>query len=80
MKKGDEHTVFLDGQVIFQKDVSHNIGQNGTVFLGAALSYHSLQDPLKGGIDEVALYDRALAADEVQSLYELGSRGQSLRP
>jgi ligand-binding sensor domain-containing protein len=65
-------SMYIDGELIDKKDVFGSIGYNldDGVVLGRDGSANGFY---KGLIDEVRIYDRGLSAEEVKTLYSVGS-------
>ncbi len=73
--------LYVDGQSVLAFNASVFIG---TLSNGAALVFGVreawLDEPMNGVLDEVALYNRALTADEVRALYQAGAAGKCPPP
>jgi hypothetical protein len=71
-------TVYVDGQLAAQTTTSVRPFRN-LVGGGVAIGNHSVgfdAQPFNGLIDELAVYNRALTANEIQSIYLAGSGGK----
>jgi hypothetical protein len=62
-------TVYRNGQVVGQRA---NLPSTGTANVQGHIGYDGTDYPLRGQIDEVAVYNRALTAAQVQSHYGRG--------
>jgi len=67
--------LYTNGQEVYRSYVgpSYVFSNNGKTFMGRATTDNA---HLKGNLDEVEIFDRALDPSEVQSLYETGSAGK----
>jgi len=72
---GDYMRLYLNGEEILALSQSGNIISSSTPFVIGRLAYDSGSEYFHGSIDEVAIWDRALDADEVAQLYENGLEG-----
>lgn len=62
--------LYMDGVNVGQLQVS------GPVIPGAGVEIGSGWEELKGCLDEISIYDRALSAQEIQEIFEAGSAGK----
>jgi hypothetical protein len=70
---GSEQRVFVDGECVCSTAPQHPPAFNGTQpFTIGCYPTASPAERFTGGIDEVRVYSRALANDEVANLYEAG--------
>ncbi len=74
VKDGDNVTYYRDGVEIASGAISDAPGNVQPLYIGGQNSVEAWS----GLIDEVALWDRALTADEVQQVFQLGEAGQGL--
>jgi len=73
-----ELKTFIDGLLVKTTVVSGNLANTlnaAPVTIGAEMGY-TMANFFKGVIDEVSLYNRALSASEIQSIYAAGSAGK----
>src|SRR5262249_40042600 len=76
-------TLYVDGDVIATFDPTGNQGDLSNtqpLLIGLHPSNPRLNANLKGGIDEVAIYSRALSLSEVHSIFAAGNAGKCLAP
>jgi TolB-like protein len=74
---GGQLTFFMDGRIDKRVDLAGDLTHgNGSTYIGwdpkAVGGYHS---PINGLLDELAVYDRALAPEEIAAHYANGLRG-----
>jgi hypothetical protein len=62
--------VFIDINLLANKSYNTSSGSNSSLLVFGAASNETR--PFNGLIDDVRIYDRALSAEEVQALYNLG--------
>jgi len=72
---GNELKLFIDGNLDISAIVTSDIGTNHNLYLGKSFRPNSYQEYFNGLIDEVAIYDRALTASEIQQHYQNGLIG-----
>jgi uncharacterized protein (TIGR03437 family) len=69
--------IYVDGNLDAQKAVSLTINYpSGRPLMIGKREHSSIPGPFSGLIDEVALYNRALSASEIQSIYNAGKLGK----
>ena len=68
---GREVRYYFDARMVAEQSIDLDTGPGSLISGGSVNIFH-------GVIDEVALFDRALPADEVQQLYRMGVDGESL--
>ena len=73
---GKTATLYLDGTAVGSNTVAINTPANTQFYIGRIPG--SLGDPrqLNGEVDEVAVYNRALTASEIQAIYQAGVDGK----
>ncbi|MER9328657.1 LamG-like jellyroll fold domain-containing protein [Mesorhizobium sp. M0488] len=69
---GDSVTLYLDGVAVGSGTMSINTPA-GTEFLAGARPSVNVPGLLQGQVDDIQLYDRALTAQEIQSIYNAAS-------
>ncbi|MCA9144448.1 MAG: hypothetical protein KDB05_16745 [Planctomycetales bacterium] len=74
---GSVSRVFLDGEVVGETPAPTKITPSNQPF---RISQHSLSRDrgIRGRIDEVAVFNRALSPDEVRTVYRIGQAGRPL--
>ena len=81
VRSGDTHKLFMDGVMVTGDTFTGSPGDTSGIELAIGALRH---DAFPGGfcchfggvIDEVELFNRALTADEIRSIYEAGSAGK----
>ncbi len=74
---GSTLTLYVNDEVVASAATSRTIGYDGHAFLiGADSNNEQVSFFFPGLIDEVEIFDRALSADEIQSIYDAGSHGK----
>ncbi|MGH9843137.1 MAG: LamG-like jellyroll fold domain-containing protein [Blastocatellia bacterium] len=69
--------IYVDGNLNVQKAVTLTINYpSGRPLMIGKREYNSIPGPFPGVIDEVALYNRALSASEIQSIFNAGKFGK----
>jgi hypothetical protein len=64
--------LYLDGLAVASRSIALNTGTAGGACIGARCVPHTF---LTGSVDEVAIWNRALSASEIQSMFNAGSKG-----
>jgi hypothetical protein len=60
---------YVNGELVGEKDSNLNFNLSQEFLIGADTNEHAAREYLfKGKVDEVRLYDRALSADEIESV------------
>lgn len=74
--------LYVDGTNVLTFDPTSQSGSlsNSEPFLIGSQSTPGYRTPFKGVIDEVSLYNRALATSEIQAIYNAGSLGKCFTP
>lgn len=72
-------TLFLDGAIVEQVNVGvFDPRTSSDLFLGASFRDMFMPNYYSGKMDEVSIYDRALAAHEIQAIYRADASGKCL--
>jgi hypothetical protein len=70
-------TIYLNGVPVALGPADLSLGYDShPVLIGTEFDYNSPVLPFTGEIDEVSIYDRALTAEEIESIYLSGSAGK----
>ena len=78
---GNTLALYLDGELSAQASFSGTIQTNpSTTSIGCKFADGQCLFPFPGLIDDVALFDRALTADEIKAIYDAGSAGKRKAP
>jgi hypothetical protein len=64
-----ETLLYLDGKVIAKTNMTLNTTPDTTLYIGSLPGIHARGRKLKGALDEVSIYNRALSSDEINFLY-----------
>ena len=75
---GSTLCLYLNGQLVATAPGSLGASNNGPLTLGGTLPVGS--PSFGGALSEISLYQRALSAGEIQSIYAAGSAGKCLPP
>jgi hypothetical protein len=64
--------MYLDGEVVDRDDTQSGsvVHSDRSLYIGRGDNGYTTYYPMAGAVDDVRVYDRALGADEVRSLYE----------
>ncbi|MFH1726040.1 MAG: LamG-like jellyroll fold domain-containing protein [Elusimicrobiota bacterium] len=73
VRSGNGLHMFLNGQPIMQKTASGSINSDKRLFIGIRSAFDY---PTRGLVDEVAIYKRALTAEEIGEQYAKGLAGE----
>ena len=80
VRRNDRHMLFMDGEVVASGDLTADVADTSGVpmTIGAFRGFDntSFSAYFGGVIDEVAVFNRALTAEEVWAIYEAGSVGK----
>ncbi len=76
VKQGNKLTYYRDGVEASTRAITGTPKNPQPLYLGG----QGTQERWKGAADEVAIFDRALSAAEVQQVFDLGKAGQPLAP
>jgi len=69
--------LYLDGNLLIERDVGRSVWQTAyDLFLGYKPATNGTATQYLGGLDEVEVYGRALAASEIRALYKYGGAGR----
>jgi hypothetical protein len=69
--------LYVNGMLVATSQSYRNIGyDNHPVLLGQDINNGAFNFPLNGRIDEAAIYNRALTADEIAAIYASGAAGK----
>ncbi len=71
VKRGGTHTTYIDGQVSATKEVGKSVANSGPVYLGKS-PWHP---GIRGRMDELRIYDRALTEAELRADIETDAAG-----
>jgi len=71
------YDLYIDGQLVATRtEPARDPDSSANLFIGIQSDNPSLEFPFNGIIDEVEIFNRALAASEIQSLFNSGSAGK----
>lgn len=73
---GDLATLYLDGVVVANGTISINTLTGTQFYIGRAPGSYGDIRRLNGFVDEVSVYNRALTAEEIKTIYDAGTNGK----
>jgi hypothetical protein len=74
-----QHAFYLDGALVASGQTFRSVGyDNHPLLLGGDIDNGSVSFLLDGGVDEAAIYNRALTASEIAAIYNAGIAGKQL--